>query len=76
MREFSIEKMAQRLRNERKRLDNTLEEVSTSTNIHTATLSRYERGLMVPSARALFNLSSFYNTSVDWFLGISNRREL
>ena len=76
MREFSIAKMAQRLRNERKRLDNTLEEVSMVTHIHVATLSRYERGLMVPSAKALFALSSFYNTSVDWFLGLSNRREL
>ncbi len=47
----------------------------TGVNISTRTVSGYETGTREPDIRTLVSIASYFNISLDWLLGISNRME-
>ena len=60
------ETIGMRLREERKRAGLSLTIAADTADIHAATLSKYERGLLMPTAPKLLVLASLYDRSVHW----------
>lgn len=66
--------MYERIRNLREDKDLSQEDIAKILNISQATYSRYESGkLDIPSA-ALIQLSRFYETSIDYLLGLTDEK--
>ncbi len=49
--------------------------VATRLNIRQNTYSQYETGAREPSIATLIELARFYNTSVDYILGLTEEEE-
>lgn len=63
--------MYQRIRDLREDADLTQQELADLLNVSQTTYSRYESGSIDIPSLALIKLAQFYNTSVDYLLGIS-----
>lgn len=46
----------------------TLQEVSSSTNISSSNLGKYEKDQVQPTAESIISLSKYYGVSTDWLL--------
>lgn len=64
--------MFQRIRDLREDHDLTQEEVAKILCAKQATYSRYESGAINVPVDILIKLASYYNTSVDYILGLTN----
>lgn len=64
--------MFQRIRDLREDHDLTQEQVSQILCVKQATYSRYESGAINVPVDVLIKLASFYQTSVDYILGLTN----
>lgn len=64
--------MFQRIRDLREDHDLTQEEVAKILCVKQATYSRYESGAINVPVDILIKLASYYNTSVDYILGLTN----
>lgn len=66
--------MYQRIRDLREDRELTQRQLAEVLHISQASYSRYESGALdIPSA-ALIALAGFYNTSVDYLLGLTNEK--
>ncbi|MCI6347065.1 MAG: helix-turn-helix domain-containing protein [Negativibacillus massiliensis] len=64
--------MFQRIRDLREDHDLTQEQVAQILCVKQATYSRYESGAINVPVDVLIKLASFYQTSVDYILGLTN----
>ncbi len=64
--------MYQRLHDLREDRDKSQEELAKILNISQATYSRYERGKLDIPTDTLIQLAKFYQTSVDYLLGLTD----
>lgn len=65
----------QRLRTLRKRKNLTIEEMSEMIELPKSTLGNYERESKKPSLERLVLLANFYNTTIDYILGLTEDPE-
>ncbi len=58
------------------RIENKLTQQHVAEYLHCTqqTYSRYETGDLMPSLQVLAQLAVFYDTSVDYIIGITNQR--
>lgn len=66
---------ARRLRERRKFLGMSQDDLSEATGATQAAISRYEAGDTSPTADAVIELARVLKTSTDWLLGLSNEIE-
>lgn len=52
------------------------EELAASVGVHKQTISRYERGVLVPDAKEICKMVSTLNCSADFLLGFSDTLDL
>lgn len=64
--------MKLRIRDLREDKDLTQKELAKILNVSQQTYSRYETGEIVIDIHSLIKLSSFYNTSIDYLVGLTN----
>lgn len=64
-----------RLKDLREDRDLKQKEVSSMLSIHQTTYSDYELGRLNVPISALHTLADFYNVSIDYLLGRTNRKE-
>jgi len=55
--------------------DYTQLKVQMNTGINQSILSKYESGILLPSAENLVILAKFYNTSVDFLLDLTDEQQ-
>ncbi|MGE4272813.1 MAG: helix-turn-helix domain-containing protein [Desulfitobacterium sp.] len=67
--------MYQRLKDLREDKDLTQKNLADLLNVNQATYSRYESGALDIPNSSLIKLAQFYNTSVDYLLGLTNNKE-
>ena len=65
----------QRIEDLRVDSDKTQIEVAEYLNMHRAVYRRYEKGEREIPVWAVIKLAKFYQTSTDYILGLTNRRE-
>ena len=65
--------MDNRLRNLRKSKNLSQIKVQMDTGIEQALLSKYENGVRVPPTETLIILADYYNVSVDYLLGRTDK---
>lgn len=63
-----------RLKELRKEMGLTQQELADGCKLGRRTISDYERGITMPGAVELNQLSAFFNVTVDYLLGLSNQR--
>lgn len=68
-----MDKVLKELRKERKLTQTQLEK---DTGIDQALLSKFEHGERVPNTEKLLILAEYYDVSVDYILGRTDRREV
>lgn len=66
----------QRLEDLRIDADKTQEEIAQVLNCQREVYRRYEKGIYEIPAWALIKLAQYYNTSTDYILGLSDKREI
>jgi transcriptional regulator with XRE-family HTH domain len=66
--------MYERIRNLREDKDLSQEDIAKILNISQTTYSRYESGKLDIPSTALIQLSRFYETSIDYLLGITDEK--
>ena len=49
-------------------------DASFAIGISTATLSRYLNGLRVPELEYVIKIAQFFNVSIDWLVGLSDKK--
>ena len=64
-----------RIRDLREDNDLTQKDISKVVNVTQAQYSRYESGIYELSYDGLIKLAQFYNTSIDYILGITNEKK-
>jgi len=64
--------MYSRIRNLREDKDLNQEQMAKLLNISQATYSRYESGLLDIPSFTLVKLAKFYNTSIDYLVGLTD----
>ena len=60
---------------ERMRLGMDQKALADSVGVSVATVSRWDRGLKVPSGEELVRLHEIFNCSVDYLLGLTQNRK-
>lgn len=65
----------QRMKDLRNEKNITLEELAKILNTTKSTLSRYENNLRIPNADFINKLAKYFNVSVDYLLGNSDKKE-
>ena len=65
-----------RLEDLRSDAQKTQEEIATVLNCKREVYRRYEKGTYELPVWALIKLATYYQTSTDYILGLTNRREL
>ena len=65
--------MTNRIRDLREDMDLRQIDVSKATGIDQKTLSNYETGKTRPDSEALIKLADFFNVSIDYLIGRSER---
>ena len=68
--------MQNRLKALRKSRGYTQVSLQMQTGIEQALLSKYENGERIPPTETLIRLADFYNVSIDYILGRTDRPEL
>lgn len=68
-------KFTKRIKELRKNQGLTQKELAIKTEMSHATISNYERGFKNPNADNLIKLANFFNTSSDYLLGLTDRKE-
>lgn len=63
-----------RIRHLREDADLTQRQLAELLNVSQTTYSRYESGILDIPSISLVKLAQFYQTSVDYLLGLSNER--
>lgn len=66
--------MYRRIRDLREDHDLTQQQVAQLLNISQTTYSRYESGVLDIPSSSLIILARFYKTSIDYLLGLTNRK--
>ncbi|MDU4959528.1 MAG: helix-turn-helix transcriptional regulator [Sporomusaceae bacterium] len=66
--------MYRRLRDLREDQDLNQREIAELLNVSQATYSRYESGTLDIPSVSLIKLAKFYGTSVDYLLGLTDRK--
>ena len=66
--------MYQRIRDLREDSDLTQQQMAELLSVSQATYSRYESGALDVPSSALITLAQFYKTSVDYLLGLTDKR--
>lgn len=66
--------MYQHIRDLREDADLTQQQLAELLNVTQATYSRYESGSVDIPSSSLIKLAGFYNTSVDYLLGLTSRK--
>ena len=67
--------MYEHLRGLREDRDLTQKDLARFLQIHQTTYSDYERGNLNIPVMTLIKLADFYNTSIDYLVGRTNRKE-
>ena len=67
--------MYQRVRDLREDKDLKQQELAKLLNVSQTTYSRYESGALDIPTSALIKLSEFYGVSVDYILGLSDKKQ-
>lgn len=67
--------MRLRIRDLREDSDLNQTQVAKLLNVSQTTYSRYENGVLDIPNEALIKLADFYNTSIDYLLGRTDRKE-
>ena len=67
--------MYQRIRNMREDRDMKQKDVASLLNVSQATYSRYESGFLDIPSSVLIVLSEYYGVSVDYLLGLTDKKE-
>ena len=65
----------ERLKNMRKKTCLTQKEIASKLNIQRVTYSHYETGRSQPSIDTLILISNILDCSIDYLVGISNKKE-
>ena len=65
----------QRLEDLRRDADKTQKEIADVLNCKRDVYRRYEKGIYEIPAWALVKLAEYYNTTTDYILGLTNKRE-
>lgn len=66
--------MPNRIKNLRKDLQLTLDDLATKTGIKRGTLNNYENGKTEPKIETWYTLSDFFDVPIAYLMGIDNRR--
>lgn len=66
--------MYQRIRDLREDNDLTQKQIAELLNISQTTYSRYENGILDVPSSSLIVLAKFYQTSIDYLLGLTNTK--
>lgn len=72
--EINFEKFAERLRELRKASGMNASAAAKHLGVSAAHYSKLETGETLPSVELLIGISELYNVSLDYLLGLSNRR--
>lgn len=64
----------QHIRDLREDSDLTQQEIAKLLNVSQTTYSRYESGVLDIPSSSLITLAKFYQTSVDYLLGLTNNK--
>lgn len=67
--------MYPRIRDLREDKDLSQKQIAEMLNITQTTYSRYENGLLDIPSSSLIKLAKFYDTSIDFLVGITNEKE-
>lgn len=67
--------MYQRLKNLREDQDLTQQTLADLLNVSQTTYSRYESGTLDIPSVSLIKLAKFYETSIDYLLGLTNNKK-
>lgn len=67
--------MYQRLRDLREDRDLTQQIIADMLNVSQTTYSRYESGTLDIPTDSLIKLAEFYGTSIDFLLGLTDKKE-
>lgn len=71
-----METLAIRLKELRKEKGYTLEKMAQDLNTTKVTLSRYENGTREPKSETLNQLSDYFNVSIDYLFGKTDKRNV
>ncbi|ODA40244.1 helix-turn-helix transcriptional regulator [Desulfosporosinus sp. BG] len=67
--------MYRRLRDLREDKDLTQQQLATLLKVNQTTYSRYESGALDIPSTSLIKLAEFYNTSIDYLVGLTNNKK-
>lgn len=65
-----------KLKLSRRKTNLSQKEVASRLNVHPKTISAYENNRATPSLENLVELALLYNVSIDFLLGLSNRKSI
>lgn len=68
-------KLAERLKELRKERNLRQEQVAVALDVGMSTYCRYEQGKREPTASVLWRMADYYDVTVDYLLGRSERRK-
>ena len=68
-------KLAERLKELRKERDLRQEQIAVAIDVGMSTYCRYEQGKREPNASVLWRMADYYDVTVDYLLGRSERRK-
>lgn len=66
---------ASRLKELRKELNKTQDDLAAVLEVGRSTIGEYERGKIRPPSEKLFTLANYFSVQVDYLVGNSHRRE-
>lgn len=69
-------KLAERLKELRKERDLRQEQIAVAIDVGMSTYCRYEQGKREPNASVLWRMADYYDVTVDYLLGRSERRKI
>ena len=68
-------KLAERLKELRKERDLRQEQIAVAIDVGMSTYCRYEQGKREPNASVLWRMADYYDVTVDYLLGRSEKRK-
>ena len=74
--EINLKLMSQRILSLRKEKNLTQEQVSEHIGFHQRTYAHYEDGSRIPTSFKVYYIAIYYNVSLDYIVGRSNKKEL
>lgn len=73
--DFEVKKMYQRIKDLREDADLSQRQIAERLNCSQQTYSNYETGARTIPPEILIKLAQFHNTSVDYLLGLTDRKD-